>query len=443
MLVTDWSYQMKFRHSLHARIIFAFCLFGAVLGTAYATAVYISLDLIDDHLIDNRLREEVEFFTDHYKYHHLLPRSTSPYITPYLGTEFMPLYVNELVKGLDQGLHEAYSGPDEYHIAVQKLPEQDKYFYLLYEVSALEFTEKRKLRIGLVLLSGVILVVVLGLWIGRLTSRKVIAPVIHLSNQVNKSGPGNLPTDLSKDFIADEVGTLATALEQSMKRIESFVEREHQFTRNASHELRTPVTVIKGAVELLRKQLNPAEESVLRPLDRIDRQVTNMENIIDALLWLSREEVSTESDKTISVLPLVRDTIEENRQLIADKSIDINMVVIGKPDLNAPAPLFQIALSNLIQNAIRYTANGQITVYVRDDRVVVSDPGIGIERSELDRITQPNVRGTGSNGFGLGLSLVKRLCDRFGWQFEIESEVDRGTTAHLILKPTNAQSKSL
>ena len=432
---------MKFRHSLHYRIIFAFCLFGAVLGTAYAAAVYISLDLIDDHLIDNRLREEVEFSTDHYKYHHLLPRSTSPYITPYLGTASMPIYVNELVKGLDQGLHEAYSGPDEYHIAVQKLPGQDKYLYLLYEVSALEFTEKRKLRIGLVLLGGVILVVVLGLWIGRMTSRKVIAPVIYLSDQVNKSGPESLPTDLSKDFIADEVGTLAAALEQSMKRIEAFVAREHQFTRDASHELRTPVTVIKGAVELLRKQLYPAEESVLRPLDRIDRQVTNMENIIDALLWLSREEVSTEPDEMVSVVPLVHDTIEENQQLIADKSIDINMVVVGKPDLNAPAPLFQIALSNLIHNAVRYTANGQITVFVRDDRVVVSDTGIGIERSDLDRITQPNFRGTGSNGFGLGLSLVKRLCDRFDWQFEIESEVDRGTTAHLILKPTNAQSE--
>ena len=433
---------MKFHHSLHSRIIFAFCLFGAVLGTAYATAVYISLDLIDDHLIDNRLREEVEFFTNHYKYHHLLPRSTSPYISAYLGKESMPLYVNELVKGLNQGLHETYSGPDEYHIAVQKLPNQGKYLYLLYEVSALEFTEKRKLRIGLVLLTGVILVVVLGLWIGRLTSRKVIAPVIHLSDQVNKSGPGNLPTDLSKDFIADEVGTLATALEQSMKRIEAFVEREHQFTRDASHELRTPVTVIKGAVELVRKKLNPADKSVLRPLVRIQRQVANMENIIDALLWLSREEVSTEPDKTVSVLPLVRDTIEENRQLIADKSIDINMAVVGKPDLNVPAPLFQIALSNLIQNAVRYTANGQITVHVRDDRVMVSDTGIGIERSDLERITQPNVRGTGSNGFGLGLSLVKRLCDRFGWRFEIESEVDRGTTAHLILKPTNTQGES-
>jgi signal transduction histidine kinase len=404
---------------------------------AFATAVYISLDLIDDHLIDNRLKEEVEYFRNHYKYHHLLPRSTSPYITAYLGTDSMPLYVLELVKGRGEGLHEAYSGPDEYHIAVQNLPDQEKVLYLLYEVSALEFTEKRKLSIGLVLLAGVILLVILGFWIGRMTSRKVIAPVIHLSEQVNQSGPGKLPTDLTKDFVDDEVGTLALALEQSMKRIEAFVGREHQFTRDASHELRTPVTVIKGAVELLRKQLNNAEAPLLRPLYRIQRQVTNMENIIEALLWLSREEVSADPKQKFSVLHLVRETIEENKQLIADKSIDIVLIVQGEPLLTVPEPLFQIALTNLIQNAVRYTSNGQIKVYVREDRVLVCDTGIGIDESKLENVTHPHVRGTDSDGFGLGLSIVSRLCDRFGWRFKIESEVGRGTTAQLIFDSSN------
>ena len=132
------------------------------------------------------------------------------------------------------------------------------------------------------------------------------------------------------------------------------------------------------------------------------------------------------------MLPLVRDTIEENRQLIADKSIDINLVAQGDPALTVPESLFQIALTNLIQNAVRYTSNGQIMIYVREDRLLVSDTGIGIDGTNLETITQPHVRGTDSNGFGLGLSIVSRLCDRFGWQFEIESEVGRGTTAQLI-----------
>ena len=96
---------MTFRHSLRSRIIVAFCLFGAVLGAVYATAVYISLDLIDDHLINSRLTEEVEHTISHLQRYSDLPRSTSLYITAYIGKETMPLYVLDMVDGLNKGLH--------------------------------------------------------------------------------------------------------------------------------------------------------------------------------------------------------------------------------------------------------------------------------------------------------------------------------------------------
>jgi signal transduction histidine kinase len=423
---------MIFRHSLRSRIIIAFCLFGALLGGVYATAVYISLDLIDDHLINSRLTEEVEHTISHLQRYSDLPRSTSPYITVYIGKESMPLYVLDMVDGLNKGLHEVYSDEEEYHIAVQKLPNQKKLLYLLYEVSALEFTEKRKLNIGLVLVAGVVLIIALGLWIGWLTSRKVIAPVSHLAEQVNESGPGNLPTNLSKHFYNDEVGVLAKALEQAMQRVEAFVEREQQFSRDASHELRTPVTVIKGAMELLEKKFSNSEKSVFRPLKRIERSVTNMENILETLLWLSREEAVIDQGEPFAVASIARETIEQNRYLIANKPIEIELVTEGEPQLTIPAPLFQIALTNLIRNAIQHTACGKISVSVKDDHVMVSDTGTGIETGQLKLVTQPRVRGCGSKGFGLGLSIVKRLCDRFGWDFDIESEVGRGTTVQLI-----------
>jgi signal transduction histidine kinase len=425
---------MTFRHSLRSRIIIAFCLFGGVLGSVFALVVYISLEYIDDSLIDDSLKQEISHISRYYQQNNEIPIPASPHIKIYRGTASIPLLLRKMVVGFSDGIHEAYLGKEEYHIAVITLPNLNDSLYLLFEVSALEFTEIRKFRITMVLVAGVIMVVGLGLWIGWLTSRKVIAPVIYLADQVNKFRPGDRPTDFSKDFIDDEVGTLAAALEQSMKRIEAFVEREHQFTRDASHELRTPVTVIKGAVELLRKQLDSAEGSLVRPLYRIHRQVTNMEKIIEALLWLSREEISPGLDQTFSVLSLVRDTIEEIRQIIADKSIEINLVAEGNPILNVPEPLFKIALTNLIQNAALYTSNGHITVNVRDDRVLVSDTGAGIDGSKLENIMRPHVRLIGSKGFGLGLSIVQRLCNRLGWRLEIESEINRGTTVQLIFQ---------
>ena len=423
---------MTYRHSLRSRIIVAFCLFGAVLGIVYATTVYLALDLIDDHLIDSRLNEEVDHFTSHFQRYNNYPEPRSPYITAYAGTGKMPLYVLDMVDGLAEGVHETYREEEEYHIAIQKLPGKQTLLYLLYEVSAMEFTEKRKLSIRLVLIAGVVLIMALGLWIGWLTSRKVMAPVAHLSELVDKSGPDNLPTDLSKTFFDDEVGVLAKALEQAMQRVETFVAREHQFSRYASHELRTPVTIIKGAVVLLKRKLSGEDDPSYRPLKRIERSATNMENIIESLLWLSREDVAVDQDQVLAVGPVVRESIEQNRYLLGNKPIDMAFVPEGDPQLSIPAPIFQIMLTNLIRNAIQHTPSGKISVIVKDDRVIVSDSGTGMDPDNLRLDTQPLSGEDRYEGHGIGLSIVRRLCNRLGWKLEFASEPGRGTTAQLI-----------
>jgi len=425
---------MTFRHSLRTRIVIAFCLFGAVLGIVYATAVYISLDLIDDHLIDSRLKEELENFIAHHQRYNDYPRPTSPYITAYVGTESMPLYILDMVDGYAEGLHEAYSDEEEYHIAIQRIQGQENLLYLFYEVSALEFTEKRKLSIRLVLMAGVILIIALGLWIGWLTSRRVIAPVAHLSELVNKSGPDNLPTDLSKTFFDDEVGVLAKALEQAMRRVETHVEREHRFSRYASHELRTPVTIIKGAVVLLKKKFSREEDPAYRPLKRIDRAVTNMENIIETLLWLSREDMEIDQNQVFAVGSVVQETIQQNRYLLVNKPIEVEFVPENEPQLSIPPAILQIVLTNLIRNAIQHTASGKISVIVKADRVIVSDTGAGMEPDDLKHVTQSHVRRDRNKGFGLGLPIVQRLCDRLDWKLEIESKTGSGTTVELIFQ---------
>ena len=425
---------MKFRHSLHSRIIIAFCIFGTILGTIFAVTVYISLDRIDDHLIDSRLNEEVENFIAHYKRYNNYPRPGSPFITSYVGTESMPLYVLDMIKGLSEGLHEVHNDGEEYHIAIQQLPEQPTLLYLFYEVSALEFTERRKISIRLVLIAGVVLIVAMGLWIGWLTSRRVIAPVVHLSHIVDKSGPDNLPTDLSKSFYNDEVGVLATGLEQAMKRVETFVEREQQFSRYASHELRTPVTIIKGAVVLLKRKLSGEEDPAWRPLMRIERSVTNMENIIETLLWLSREDMPIDQKQSFPLTPVVQETIEQNRYLIGNKPIDIEIISEAEPQIALPTSFFQIAMTNLIRNAIQYTASGKISVVVKADRVRVTDTGAGMVADDLKHTTGQHFTGESEEGFGLGLSIVQRLCNRFGWELNIESNKDHGTMVELIFR---------
>jgi len=423
---------MKIRNSLRFRIICGFCLFGAILSVSYGIIVYVSLDMIDDHLIDSRLSQEVEQLLTHFRENLGQSFPSSQHIQVFTGTDAMPKDFQEALQFLPEGLHERYINKEEYHVAVQLVPELLEPVYLLYDVGTLEFTEKRKVGIALLLSMGVLLVVALGLWIGLWMSRRVIAPISQLADRVRGLDPEDFPTDLPERVYDDEVGVLAVALTDSMKRVNTYVAREKQFSRDASHELRTPVTVIRGAVEILESSQVNSDPVLQRPLARIRRAVSDMENIIESLLWLAHHEALSENRVTCRPGAIIKEVIEQNRNLFRENPVDVDYIAEADPELRAPPAIFRIIIVNLIQNAFRYTVEGKITVRICADRVTISDTGVGIDVCDLPSITEPHKRGCKSCGFGLGLAIVKRLCSRFNWEFAIDSEPGSGTTVHLI-----------
>ncbi len=424
---------MTFRHSLRFRIIFTFSLFGALLGTVFAIAVYISLDKVDDHLIDRQLKEEVERFSIHYQKKTTFPPPISSQISAFVGTEKMPSSFKEMIKGFTPGIYEINTDEKEFHVAIANMHNQAERLHLFLDVSQLEFTEKRKFTIGFVLIAGVLLITTLALWIGWVTSRGVISPVIKLSTIVETSDPNKLHANFSKGFYDDEVGVLAKGFENAMGRLETLIAREHRFCRYVSHELRTPVTIIKGAVALLNRQTHFNEDDRLRrPLKRIERALTNMENIIVTLLWLSREDEKVKTGDVFEVAVLVREIIDQNRYLIGNKPVDIVLIIEAKPRLNIPRSLFQIAVTNLIRNAIQFTPSGNIEVILENDRVIVKDCGRGMDSEKLAHVTRSVENENRQTSSGLGLSIVKRLCHRLNWNLVIESEEGQGTIVQLI-----------
>ncbi len=195
-----------------------------------------------------------------------------------------------------------------------------------------------------------------------------------------------------------------------------------------------PCQYYQGSRCIVGKKFLREDDPAYRPLKRIDRAVTNMENIIETLLWLSREEMAVDQNQVFSVESVVQETIEQHRYLIVNKPIDVEFVPENEPRLSIPPAILQIVLTNLIRNAIQHTASGKISVIVKADRVIVSDTGAGIEPEELKLVTQSHGSRDLNKGFGLGLSIVQRLCDRLGWKLEIESKIGLGTTVKLIFQ---------
>lgn len=228
--------------------------------------------------------------------------------------------------------------------------------------------------------------------------------------------------------IEGETLLLSEAIYGFGKRIGEFVERERNFTRDASHELRTPLTVIKMASEVL---LSDAEldDYGRRNVQRIARSARDMEALIEAFLLIARESENALPADDFAVNTVVRDEMERAEALIGDKPVALKLEENAQFCLHAPSKVVAVLIGNLIRNAVSYTDEGEVRVAVNLGEIVVEDTGVGMSEEDLKQIFQPFFRAQHGRrgGHGVGLTIVKRLSDRFRWPIEFQSEAGKGT----------------
>jgi signal transduction histidine kinase len=288
---------------------------------------------------------------------------------------------------------------------------------------------------GMAPLALVLAVVYIIAWTTYRTSKRVVSPVIWLANLVkhwdpqkpdaSALRPENLPLDVEGETL-----TLASSLHEFASRIGSFVEREHNFTRDASHELRTPLTVIRVAGDMMAgdETLSPMSRRSLKCMQAAGR---DMEALIEAFLILAREGDTGLPDEDFSVGAVACDEIDKARPLLGGKPVSLELRQEAELQLHAPERVFSVMLGNLLRNACHYTDHGSIAVTVRRASVEVRDSGVGMSAEELARVFEPFYRAADerTEGQGIGLSIVLRLSERYGWPVRLESEPGIGTSA--------------
>jgi signal transduction histidine kinase len=305
----------------------------------------------------------------------------------------------------------------------------------LYLVFNQEQVDALAFFFGAVPLTVVLLVIYLVAWITYRVSRRAVSPVIWLAGVVQQWDPKHpdvsaLSADRLPGDVEGEVRVLAAALHEFASRIEAFVEREQNFTRDASHELRTPLTVIRMATDLLIADgdLMPHADRSVR---RIKGAARDMEALIESFLILAREGDIGLKEEDFIVNDVVREEIDKARPLLTDKPIELVLLEPNAFALHASPRVLSVMLGNLLRNACNYTDRGRITVTVDTDHITVEDSGIGMTPAELKRAFEPFFRGgeRREGGQGVGLTIVRRLSDRFAWPVLLESEAGRGTRA--------------
>lgn len=419
---------MRLPHSLRFRVAFAFAWFGALVSLLLAIGLYFSADDLGKRLMDETLRAEMEdYLARRARNPHSLPPNTlmlrGYVIEPGERQTDLP---PELVQ-LPLGQYELQVDNTPYRVAVTERAGA-RYIMLFNQAPQMQ----REGRFVFYLGGGILIMTLLSAAGGYWLAGRVVAPVSRLAREMRDATPEGQSPALSGHFSEDELGEMARAFDSYIERLRAFIDRERAFTADVSHELRTPLAVIQGATEVLEGD-NALDERQKRRIHRIERASRDMTELTGALLLLAREETAgAQPDEQCPVKEVLLDCVEKHRHLIEGRDAALELDIAAQPLLPAERTLLSIVISNLIRNAFSYTETGKVAIRLLSDRLVVSDTGIGIKADELARVFQRYYKGSASKGSGIGLSLVKRICDRYGWEVLIESREHEGTTAQLI-----------
>ena len=303
----------------------------------------------------------------------------------------------------------------------------------------------------LILPFGVLAAYVIGSWIAR----RALAPVDQITNEVREITDGkSLHRRLPTSMVKDELGRLADTLNQMMDRLERSFSALRRFTADASHELKTPLTVLRAGVERAITTPRMPQES-LAALEEALQEINRMAELVDTLLTLARADEGTAPlhREPVDLRRLVEETRETGDLLAEDAGVTMRVAAPSEPVVvEVDASRMRQLVLNLLTNAVKYTpSGGRVTLWLeRDDsrvRLGVSDTGIGIAPGDLphvfDRFWRADTARTRTSerpGVGLGLAICKWIAEAHGGTIEVQSRPGRGTTFTVTLPATNAHS---
>ena len=277
-----------------------------------------------------------------------------------------------------------------------------------------------------ILLFGGIGFIVLAYFFGQFLARRVINPIARITKEVHRISASNLHNRLADTDGKDEISDLTKTFNDMLDRLETSFEIQANFINNASHELKTPITTIIAETEIMLLKERETKEYITS-LENINKQASKLGNLTESLLKLTQ----TGYDGTKQVLDIAR-------------MDEILLEVKGSIDTlfpNCNRPLLELALNNIISNAVKYSDNDEVFVSLSADKtkikIAIIDIGIGIPPEDIPYLYEPFFRGkiaSKYNGYGLGLPLAMKIIRMHNGELQIQSETGKGTVVNITFE---------
>lgn len=282
----------------------------------------------------------------------------------------------------------------------------------------------------------------LGLAGGWWLIQKTLSPVAAITAAASRLNDKNLRERLSRTGNGDELDRLSEVFNSMTARIESSFQRIHQFTLNASHELKTPLTIMQGELETALREENLNEIQRHRILSQLD-EIQRLTKIVDGLTLLTKADTGQVQFKfeAVQLDELVRESYEDAKILAQPRNIEVRLKRCDELNITADRHRLRQLLLNLTDNAIKYNQpRGSVEMELsrRDGKaeIKISNTGEGIAPENLPHVFERFFRGDESHsnaieGCGLGLSIAQWITHAHGGKIEITSEPDLSTTLTL------------
>lgn len=319
--------------------------------------------------------------------------------------------------------------------------QQGRVQYILQAETPLRLMEKALNGLAALLAGASALVLLLAWWGSNWLARQALTPVDVLSETAQKiSEPSSLGTRLSLDAPYEEFRRLAQVFNTMMDRIQKVVEAQRRFVADAAHEIQTPLTALKGNLEVaFRKSRNANEyrDILISNLGAVERLINLCRSLI-TLARLAGQDAFTSAQQVVPLHPLLQELIDELTVLAQDRGIALTLDGEAGLAVSANKEQLQRVFINLLDNALRHTGSGGvIAVHLRSDRdhtiIEVCDTGEGIGEDHVPHIFErfyraDSARSRESGGVGLGLAIVKEIVETHNGEITVFSEPGKGTT---------------
>ncbi|WP_046116088.1 sensor histidine kinase [Aquincola tertiaricarbonis] len=341
------------------------------------------------------------------------PLAIDPVTVIYPSYPLLPPKIQRLLPPEARGLFELGSRAEDYFVMARP-DAAGRAFYVVEYHAEVKPTETIEHQVFVWYLAGIAPVCVGLLWWCKRISARVTAPMQEVGRQVLDRSPDSLAPLALPAGSSVELQALVEQINSALQRTADVLERERRFTQFASHELRTPAAVMQTALERIEVHARPEQA---RAIERAHRGLRDMHALVDTFLQLSTDgSRATRSATTV----VDRAWLQELLLHVAGGQPDRELIVDAQAPLalEAPATLVQVLVGNLLKNAMFHGAPGPIHVHL-------TGQGMEMRNNVRDEPSTP--------GFGLGCQIVRRICDRCGWTFELR--LTRNTATAVIRVP--------